>query len=431
MDLLDLSANASAASPALVRNVVLAVALLATAAAAVWRGSRGDVAERTPAAVLATLAVWVVVLAVEAGTDVWSFHDAPTTVAEMPLEISLGWALLWGAVPALVGGPLWAWIVGFAWVDLMALPLMAPVLVLRDGWLLGEALLLTCAALPGPAGGRATRERCWLPLRVTLQAGVFAGLFGWLLPHLALPGEGLGWRDVVDHGYLVRSVLLTVAIGFAVPALAAVVELARAGGTPFPWDPPSRLVTTGPYAYLANPMQLGAVGLLGTLAAAAGSLLLATATLFTLTFSVVLAERHEHLTLTRRWTAYGTYRQHVRAWLPRWHPYVPTPATLWVSETCNLCAATGTLVKNLEPTGLTLRAAEEAPFALRRMQWQDDSSNSSGVSAFARALEHSNLALAWLGWWMRLPGVDRVLQLIGDAVGLGPRTLPSTTRGAR
>lgn len=418
------------AAAALVRNVVLGVALLATAGAAAWRGHRGDLAQRTPAAVLASLAVWVVVLAVEEGTDPWRFHDAPTAVAGMPLEVSLGWALLWGAVPALLGGPPWAWLLGFGWVDLVAMPLMAPVVVLHDDWLVGEALLLVAAAGPGLVLGWATRERRWLPVRVGLQALVFAGLFGWLLPHLALRAEGLGWLDVVDHPYPVRAALLTVAVGFAVPALAAVVELARAGGTPFPWDPPSRLVTTGPYAYLANPMQVGAIGLLSLLALAAGSLLLAAGTLFCMAFSVVLAERHERASLTRRWAAYGPYREHVRAWAPRWRPYVPTPATLWVSETCTLCAATGALVDTLDPTGLQRRAAEESPVPLRRMQWDDGTSNSSGTSAFARALEHGNLALAWLGWWMRLPGVAWVLQLIADAVGLGPRT-PPTTPGAR
>src|SRR5690606_25880959 len=101
------------ASAAVVCNVVLAVALLGTAGAAAWRAHRGDLAERTPAAGLATLAVWVAVLAVEEGTDLWRFHEGPTTLAGMPLEISLGWALLWGAVPTLLGGATWGWLLAF------------------------------------------------------------------------------------------------------------------------------------------------------------------------------------------------------------------------------------------------------------------------------------------------------------------------------
>lgn len=412
------------------RNLVLAVPLLLTMVATTWRAHSGDLARRTPAAFLATLGVWVSVLAVEEACDLWHFVDGPTTVAGMPMEVSLGWALAWGALPVLVGGPVWAWLVGFAWIDLMTLPRMAPLLELDQGWLAGEALLLTTAAIPWLVLGWATREHRWLPVRVGLQVTLFTGLFGWLAPHLALRADGLGWHDVVDHPYPVRALLLTVAVGLAVPALSAVVELARAGGTPFPWDPPERLVTTGPYAYIANPMQVGAVGLLTLLAVAAGSPLLAVSVGFALSFSVVLAERHERAGLTHRWPAYASYREHVRSWWPRWRPHVPTPATLWVSETCALCAATGALVDTLEPAGLQRRPAEAAPVTLRRMRWDDGQTTSSGIGAFARALEHSNLALAWLGWCMRLPGVSRVLQLVGDAVGLGPRDLPTTSQGA-
>src|SRR5690606_3816289 len=106
------------------------------------------------------------------------------------------------------------------------------------------------------------------------------------------------------------------------------------------------------------PMQIGMAGLMSLLAVAAGSLLLAGAATFAITFSVVLAERQEHAALSARWPAYETYREHVRAWWPRWRPYVPAPRTLWVSETCELCAATGATLQALGQVGLETRAAE-------------------------------------------------------------------------
>ena len=413
---------------ALARNLVLAVPLLLVIAVATRAYVSRDLGPRVPAAFLAGLWVWVAVLVVELGTGWWSFDPAPTSMAGMPMEISLGWALLWGAVPVLVGGPpgirvLGAWLLGFAWIDLLTMARL-PGVELHDGWLWGELLLLAVAGAPALVLGWATRHRRWIWVRVSLQAVLFTVAFGGLLPHLVLQADGLAWADVVDHSYLVRSALLALAVLFAVPALLAVVELGMAGGTPFPWDPPERLVTTGPYAYVANPMQIGIAGLMILLALASGSWMLGGGAAFAIAFSVVLAERQEHAALSARWEAYATYRTHVRAWWPRWRPYVPESRTLWVSQTCELCAATGSVLDALGPVGLETRAAEDAPRAIRRMEWNDESSTASGVAAFARALEHTTLMWAWLGWWMRLPGVGRVLQLIADACGLGPRDIP-------
>lgn len=420
---------------ALARNLVLAWPLALTALAATVRHTRsGDLLARVPAAFLASLWAWTALHAVDAATDWWSWAPSPASLFGVPAEVALGWALLWGAVPALVGGPLAAWLLALAWVDLVVMRQATGLVSLGPDWLLGEALLLVVGLVPALALGRTTVHRSWLPLRVALQAVLFLALFGWLVPTFALARDGLAWVDVVDHSYAVKSLLLTIGVVVGLPGLAAVVELARAGGTPFPWDPPERLVTTGPYAYVSNPMQIAIAGLMTVLTVASGSWLLAAATVFSLAFSEFLAERHEVAALTRRWPAYATYRRHVRAWLPRWRPWQPEPATLWVSSTCTLCAATGTVVQRLRPANLVLHSAEDAPVPVTQMRWEGggphsdgphhDRQHSDGVAAFARALEQTSLPWAWLGWWMRLPVVATWLQLVADACGLGPRTLP-------
>ncbi|MGN0063721.1 MAG: methyltransferase family protein [Nocardioides sp.] len=419
------------------RNLVLGVALLAVGAAAVVRHLRTGLAGYVPAASLATLWAWLAVVAVEEVQTWWEFADAPTSFAGMPLEVSWGWALLWGALPVLAGGSRWLWLAGIAWVDAATMPLLTPLVRLEDGWLYGEVLLLVTAAAPALLLGYATTARRFLIARVLLQMTLFTGLFTWLVPTVTMRLDGVGWADVVDHSYPVRSLLLTVTVLLGVPVLAAVAELAAAGGTPYPWDPPERLVTTGPYAYLANPMQLGMSGLLLVLSLAAGSPRLGLAAAFAVLFSVVLAERHEHATLTARWPGYADYRRHVRNWWPRWRPYATAPATLWVSETCTLCDATGVALDGLGHTGLERRAAEGAPVPLTRMRWQAPEAagagTDDGVAAFARALEHTTVPWAWLGWCVRLPGVRQVLQLVADACGLGPRDLrpyAGTTTGS-
>lgn len=418
----------------LARNLVLAwpAALVALAAThrALASGS-GDLLSRVPAAFLAGLWVWLVVHAVEATTDWWTFAQAPVSLLDVPLEVSLGWALLWGVLPVLAGGPTWLWLAGLAWVDLVAMSHAGPLVRLTDGWLLGEGLLLAVGLAPALWLGRATVARRRLPARVLLQAVLFTGVFGWLVPTVVLTRQEMGWADVVDHSYAVSSLLLTAAVVVSTPALAAVAELARAGGTPYPWDPPDRLVTTGPYAYVANPMQLGFTGLMVVMTLASGSSALGTATIFAVTFSVVLAERHEQAMLSARWEDYADYRRHVRAWLPRWRPHVPVPATLWVSESCSLCSATGAVIGRGSPSGLSRRPAESSPVPLTRMRWESAQDHSDGVAAFARALEHTALPWAWLGWWMRLPGVQQWLQVAADACGLGPRMVGGDTSTGR
>lgn len=441
--------DAPTLSADLLRNLTLLLPALGVAVAAYVRHrhgvrhhpDRGVCEGRAPAAALASLTAFLGVVAVDQlarAQGWWVFADSPTSLGGVPMEVLLGWALAWGALPVLAGGHPLAWLIGFGWIDVLAMPRLTPMVELRDGWLVGEVLLLAFAALPALALGHLSVRALAVPVgerpyevaaRTTLQAATFVGLICWYVPHLTLAAEGISWYDVVDHSYPVRSLLLAAAVVLGTPAIAAAVELTLAGGTPWPWDPPRRLATTGPYAYVANPMQLSMVALLVLLAAAAGSIGVLVAAGVAFAFSAFIADPHEKATMGERWPGYAAYRAEVRPWLPRWRPYVPEPATLWVSATCELCTATGDAIDRLDPTGMERRAAECAPEALNRMRWECGEVSASGVAAFARAVEHGSLPTAWLGWWMRLPGVCWLLQRVADAVGLGPREVPRWAAG--
>lgn len=75
---------------------------------------------------------------------------------------------------------------------------------------------------------------------------------------------------------------------------------------------------------------------------------------------------------------------------------------------------------------LELVAAEDHPTVdLTRMTYdaRDGTPPAEGVSAFARGLEHINLAWALLGCTLRLPGVCQLTQLLLDASGFGPQII--------
>jgi predicted DCC family thiol-disulfide oxidoreductase YuxK len=214
------------------------------------------------------------------------------------------------------------------------------------------------------------------------------------------------------------------ALLLAVPALLAVREFAvRGGGTPYPWDPPRRLVVTGPYAYVANPMQMSTVALLLLVAALAHSAVLVLVAAAAVAFSVAVAGPHERHDLASRYGVdWYSYRRNVRDWWPRWTPFQSgAPDVVWLDVHCAACAAAMAFLRRRRPFRLTLAAAGEHHPPLWRSRYRcADGYTEQGVSAVARALEHVNLCWAYLGWLLRLPVIDWLAQIVTDALIAAP-----------
>ncbi|MGP8000996.1 MAG: methyltransferase family protein [Streptosporangiaceae bacterium] len=113
----------------------------------------------------------------------------------------------------------------------------------------------------------------------------------------------------------------------AVPVIAAGVALyvwcvwnfaAVGGGTPGPWDAPSRVVAAGPYRWVRNPIYLAALLIvLGEAWLFSSVPLLAYAAVMALFFHLYITGYEEH-TLARRFgRAYQDYRRTVPRWIPR------------------------------------------------------------------------------------------------------------------
>jgi hypothetical protein len=99
-------------------------------------------------------------------------------------------------------------------------------------------------------------------------------------------------------------------------------------------------------------------------------------------------------------------------------------ARLYFAESCTACSGLARWLRALEPLGLDLLPAEGLEPQPRRLTYVGtDGVVDSGVRALGRALEHVNLALAFIGWTIRLPVVGEFVQLLTDAVGGGPREL--------
>ena len=155
----------------------------------------------------------------------------------------------------------------------------------------------------------ALHEHRWRPARLVAWWLSFIGTFAGLLPVAIAEYLGqLSFRHPVAGAALAGlGVLLTVGTTRA---------LTQGVGTPDPWDPPERLVTTGVYARSRHPMQLAHVLLVWGAALAIGSVgTLAYAAFFTavLTGPVRIAE--EQVLARRYGEAFHQYRARVRAYL--------------------------------------------------------------------------------------------------------------------
>jgi protein-S-isoprenylcysteine O-methyltransferase Ste14 len=356
----------------------------------------------------------------------------------IPLELLVGWTLLWGAFPIIAFRrvPLPIIIAAALAFDVWTMPRCAPVVTLGPNWLIGEAVALALCLLPAQLFARWTRDDRHLAARATLQIVCFTMLTLWLVPSMVLdrldPGRTI-WTNLQRYDTRTLQLLLQLIAIAAIPGLTAAQEfVTRGGGTPVPLDPPKHLVTTGIYAYIANPMQFACVLTLLMWGVILQSWWIAAASTMAIVYGFGFASWVEAQELRDRFGEdWKRYRREVRNWIPRWRPYVPsdTEARLYVAFTCGKCSEVGAWVQRHHPRGLRITPAEHHP---TRDLWRityasaDGTYEAEGVAALARAVEHINLGWAMAAFALRLPLIRPCIQLLVDLSGGGPQQIKRT-----
>ena len=357
----------------------------------------------------------------------WRFEAEGGLLLGFPVDLYLGWALLWGPASALAfpSFPLIGVLALGALLDLVAMPSMKPVVLLGPRWLLGEAVGLLLVLLPAQLLARWTREDRHLAARASLQVALFAGIFLGVLPAIALGHTGMSFSAFLGKSQPRTGLWLQLIAIAAVPGLSAVQEFCRRGlGTPLPYDSPRKLVTSGVYAYVGNPMQASMTLVLVIFGLPLGRMWIVAPGLVSFAYGAGLAAWHEDREVASRFgQPWNIYRHNVRRWLPRWRPFIASPARIFVAQSCGPCSEIGAWLLRRSPVGLEILPAEHHPSRdLTRLTYEAaDGAADEGVAAFARALEHIHLGWAFLGWTMRLPILRPVLQIVLDASGGGPK----------
>jgi len=416
----------------LVRAAALYLPLTVTAV--VWLWWPPTPRERA-AAFLATgwnAATLLAVHAAAAHEGWWTFGVTDATLAGLPVDLYVGWAVMWGLLAALVARrvPVPVVVLAAALIDLAAMPAMRPVVVVGHNWLVGELAALGACLVPALLLATWTRDGTHLGRRATLQAVTFGGLALVVIPQIILEQTGGSWSALWDRRPWAVGLIGQCVAALGLIGVSAVQEFATRGhGTPVPFDPPARLVTSGPYAYLRNPMQLSAALVLVSWGALLGSWWVVAGGAMAVIYGAGFATGDESADLERRFgNAWSRYRSLVRPWFPRWRPAdfgdLAPVATLYVAEECGPCSEVRAWFESRKPVHLEIVAAERHPSrTLTRITYDpgDGTGDAQGVAAVARALEHVHLGWGLLGMFVRLPGICQALQLITDASGGGER----------
>ncbi len=361
----------------------------------------------------------------------WTFHAQGGLIRGMPVDLFLGWAVLWGAIPILAFRRVSvAWVVAiFFAIDLVLMPSCSPVVELSSRWLTGEAAALTFVLIPAQLLARWTLNDTHLYERAASQVLLSGSVFLFLIPEIIFGlRHGHGWSALTSEPAWSRNLELQGIALLGVFGVSAVQEFAeRGGGTPIPYDPPKRLVTTGFYRYIANPMQLSCAMVMTAWGGVLRNPWIAAGGVMSFLYCLGIAGSDEAEDLKVRFgEPWQRYRRHVRPWRFRytpWHDSDAPPARLYVAENCGPCSEVRRWFESHRAIGLQIVAAEDHPARdLRRITYDpmDGGNPTEGVRAFARGLEHINLGWAFVGACLRLPVISHFIQLLMDASGFGP-----------
>ena len=389
----------------------------------------------------------------------WTFEYPSASLVCMPVSMYLGWAVFWGLLPQFSFRfiPLRYVVILAVTFDFYFMLLLNPALSLnRDShawyseWLVGEIIACLLVLLPAMLIFRWTDKDTRLLGRAWMQVLLSGLVFLYLLPEIvfALRPLSQGWQPLRTMPGFERQLWLQIVLLAAVPGISAVQEFATRGhGTPLPYDPPRRLVTSGIYRYCANPMQLSCAVVMLLEAALLRNVWLIMAALMAALYSAGLAHWDEEVDLSRRFgpgwqlaeasdspalPTWTVFRSAVPAWRFRLRPYhAGPPATLYVAATCPTCSGLRHFLESHSPTGLTFADAEALPHgSIRRLRYlpADGGPALHGVEALAHALEHLHLGWAYCGFLLRLPVISHTAQLVADTAGCGPQlpTNPAT-----
>jgi len=352
----------------------------------------------------------------------WDFAKGEELSLFIPYDLFFVWVLFWGIILPLIlrGRHLLIIILVLLWIDIIAMPQLEEyrILKLNNNWLVGEIILILMVYLPAHLWFKYSLNKINVGVRSLFQLlctaiifviGVPFVLFKYIPQPLSL--------DITYLTYLVQFGLI-----ISLPSFIAVVDLNEKGeGTPFPYDPTKRLVRTGVYAYIRNPIQWSLTLIFIPLAIYYQSIYLLIGIVVAVLYTIGVANQEETDALRERFgESWINYKKSVPAWYFQWKPSNIPQGELYFKQDCKVCSEVSDWFKKRNSLNLIIRQSNEY-YGSRILQVtykSEDGHEYKSIRAIASGLEHINLAWAALAWFVRLPLISQLLQLIIDSMGL-------------
>ncbi|MEE9438269.1 MAG: methyltransferase [Saprospiraceae bacterium] len=338
----------------------------------------------------------------------------------LPFDLYFLWIVIWGILPVLIlKGKQWVLVtLGLLFFDLVFMPQLEIIGLIRlsPNWIIGELLIIITVFIPSYLWAYFSYSNQHLGVRAFFQVIVMGCLFIIGLPYFiqvyGLANINFRWSTVSFQ------VLLIIVF----PALVAVNDLVVKGkGTPFPYDPTMFLVNTGVYAYVSNPIQWSFTVMFVSMSYYHNSWWIMLGSAISIAYVYGVSNFQEHPDMEVRFGKdWKKYKAEVPKWMFLWKPKSIAKGTIYFDNNCNQCSQIKNWFQQQKTYNLIiLPAAEYNGQSLTNATYIDNNGfEYISVEAIACALDHINLAYASLGWFIRFPGVNYLIQAIVDSFGI-------------
>lgn len=348
----------------------------------------------------------------------WSFGVDRNAIRGLPIDVWIGWAIWWG--PVMVFAQRWlslpVIVMASVALDLASMPRLMPLVSVGPSWLAGDAVAMVLCLIPGQIAARLTREDRLPKVRALFHVLGWGGYMTLVIPVCVLSHAGLPLSTLYHQPVSALDwCLAAMALMLLFVGIAATAEFASVGGgTPIPFDPPKRVVSSGPYAFTANPMQIISAFFMAVLALYARSWGLALIALMFAIFDTIYATWYNraHIAIAMP-EAWSSYRGAVREWRLRWRPHIAEEAHIVISGSGPARAVWNLLWPRLSRRlEGSFRIESAPPGSLARLVYRRPASGveDHGIKGLARILEHGPVLLAVVGWLLRFPYLGGCLQ---------------------